>query len=96
MDGKTIQLISGIVQDRLAICISIPNQTSGQFLASPELACGTGKNMAHALHDCLAENEMVDKAEAVVFGTTSGKWREVEWSGGEVLFFLMNYYNGCG
>ena len=78
VDGKIIQLISGTVQDRLAICISIPNQTSGQFLASPELARGTGENMAHALHDCLAENEMVDKAEAVVFDTTSsnsGKWR---------------------
>ena len=86
VDGKIIQLISGTVQHRLAICISIPNQTSGQFLASPELARGTGENMAHAFHDCLAENEMVDKAEVVVFDTTSsnsGKW---------------NYYNGscCG
>ena len=78
VDGKIIQLISGTVPDRFAICISIPNQTSGQFLASPGLACGTGENMAHALHDCLAENEIVDKDEAGVFDTTSsnsGKWR---------------------
>ena len=33
-DGKTIQLMPGQVQDRLAICISVPNQLSGQFFGN--------------------------------------------------------------
>ena len=78
VDGKIIQLISGTVQDRLAICISIPNQTSGQFLASSELARGTGENMAHALHDGFSFIHHLILCQAVVFDTTSsnsGKWR---------------------
>ena len=69
-DSKIIQLMSGKVQNRLAICISVPNKISGQFIASPEIGSGSGKNMANAVLDSL-KVEMDNQVQAVVFDTTS-------------------------
>ena len=83
-DGKIIQLMSGKTQDRLAVCISIPNENPVQFLASPEIASGSGKNMADAVLKILEEMHLLDQVQAVVFDTTasnSGEWK------GSVTFF---------
>ena len=77
-DGKIIQLMSGKTEDRLAICISIPNENSGQFLASPMIASGTGKNMADVVLKVLDDMELTSQVQAVVFDTTasnSGQWK---------------------
>ena len=73
-DSKIIQLLSGQVQDRLAICISSPNKISGQFIASPELPSGTGMSMANAVLNCLQEMNMDEQVHAVVFDTTASNW----------------------
>ena len=77
-DGKIIQLMSGKTQDRLAVYISIPNENPGQFLASLEIASGSGKNMADAVLKILEEMHLLDQVQAVVFDTTasnSGQWK---------------------
>ena len=73
-DSKIIQLMSGKVQDRLAICISVPNKISGQFIASSEIGSGSGQNMANAALDNLKEVEMDNQVQAVVLDTTASKW----------------------
>ena len=77
-DGKIIKLLTGKTEDRLAICMSIPNENPGQFLASPKIASGTGKNMADGVLKVLEELGLTSQVQAVVFDTTSsnsGKWR---------------------
>ena len=59
--------MSGKTQDQLAVCISIPNENPGQFLASPEIASGSGKNMADAVLKILEEMHLLDQVQAVVF-----------------------------
>ena len=83
-DGKIIQLMSGKTQDRLAVCISIPNETPGQFLASSEIASGSGKNMADAVSKILEEIHLLDQVQAVVFDTTASN--SGQWKGSVTLF----------
>ena len=77
-DSKIIQVMSGKTQDRLAICISIPNKNSGQFIASPEIPSGSGQDMADAAFIKLQESNLIENIRAIVFDTTasnSGKWK---------------------
>ena len=60
------------------MCTSIPNENSGQFLASSKIASGTGKNMADAVLKVLEDLGLTSQVQAVVFDTTSsnsGKWK---------------------
>ena len=82
--GKIIQLMSGKTQDRLAVCVSIPNEIPGQFLASPEVASGSGKNMVDAVLKILEEMHLLDQVQAVVFGTTASN--SGQWKGSVTLF----------
>ena len=83
-DGKIIQLMSGKTQDRLAVCISIPNENPGQFLASPEIASGSGKNTADVGLKILEEMHLLDQIQAVVFDTTASN--SGQWKGSVTLF----------
>ena len=83
-DGKILQLMSGKTQDRLAVCISIPNENPGQFLASAEIASGSGKNMADAVLKILEEMHLLDQVQTVVFDTTASN--SGQWKGSVTLF----------
>ena len=77
-DGKIIQYISGHCEDRLAICISVPNYITGQFLASPAMPSRTGIAMANSLNKTVSDFGLTSKVEAFVFDTTAsntGIWK---------------------
>lgn len=77
-DGKIIQYISGECDDRLAICMSVPNYIPGQFLASPTMPNGEGVSMANVLKTTVSEFGLISKIEALVFDTTAsntGVWK---------------------
>ena len=77
-DGKIIQYINGDCDDRLAICISVPNHITGQFLASPAMPGGTGLAMANSLNKTVSDFGLTSKVEAFVFDTTAsntGIWK---------------------
>ena len=76
--------MSGKTQDRLAVCISIPNENPGQFLASPEIVSRSGKNMADAVFKILEEMHLLDQVQAVVFDTTASN--SGQWKGSVTLF----------
>ena len=86
-DGKIIQYISGECDDRLAICISVPNYISGQFLASPAIPRGTGLLMANCLNKTVSDFELTSKIEAFVFDTTASNTGV--WSGSVTLYEKM-------
>ena len=77
-DGKIIQYMCGETQDRLAICMSVPNYIPGQFLASPAISSGTGASMADCINNTVNNFGLTSKIEALVFDTTAsntGVWK---------------------
>ena len=77
-DGKIIQYVSGECDDRLAICMSVPNFIPGQYQASPVLPDGKGLSMANMLNNTVTKFELISKVEALVFDTTAsntGIWK---------------------
>ncbi len=49
-DGKIIQVLSGLTEDRVAVVFSSTNGITGKFLASPVIPSGTGHDQATAVH----------------------------------------------
>ena len=45
-DGKIVQVMSGLTEDRVAVVISSTDGMAGQFLASPAIPNGTGRAQA--------------------------------------------------
>ena len=94
-DGKIIHYITGEEDDRLAVCISVPNMIPGQFLASPGMPDGKGKTMSTNLNNVIEEFGLTPKVEALVFDTTAsntGVWRGatslLEKTLGRAMFWL--------
>ena len=78
-DGKIIQP-SGRQNrgDRLAIAVSSPCNLSGQFIASPAIAEGTGDTMAKCVFKIMNDFELIESVGALVLDTTAsntGQWR---------------------
>ena len=86
-DGKLIQLMTGDVEDRLAIAFSSPNKVQGQFLASPVIPDGTGQTMANFVHQTATEYNMIDDVHAFVFDTTASNTGC--WKGSITIFEAM-------
>lgn len=70
-DGKVIHYITGDTDDRLAICMSVPNFIPGQFLASPGMPNGKGATMCDRISKVVVEFGLSSKVEALVFDTTA-------------------------
>ena len=83
-DGKIIQLLSGVTEDRLAVAISSRQRISAQFLASPVIPDGRGISMANAVFELANEFELVIKVAAMVFDTTASNTGC--WKGSVTLF----------
>ena len=79
MDGKT--------EDRLAIAVSSPCNLSGQFIASPAIAEGTGDTMAKCVFKIMNDFELIESVGALVFGTTASNTGQ--WRGSATLFEVM-------
>lgn len=77
-DGKIIQLFDGKTEDRLAIAVSSPCNLAGQFLASPAISDGTGDTMAKCVYKIVADFNLIETIQALVFDTTAsntGRWK---------------------
>ena len=70
-DGEIIQLMDGKTEDRLAIAVSSPWNLSGQFIASPAIAEGTGDTMAKCVFKIMNDFELIESATA----SNTGQWR---------------------
>jgi hypothetical protein len=70
-DGKIVQVMSGLTEDRVAIVISSTDGLSGQFLASPAIPSGTGRAQAVAVHDVCLQWEITENICAMCFDTTA-------------------------
>ena len=80
-DGKIIQLMDGKTEDRLTIAVSSPCNLSGQFIASPAIAEGTGDTMAKCVFKIMNDFELIESVGALVFDTTASntdQWRGVQ------------------
>ena len=58
--------------------MSVPNNVSGQFLASPAIPSGTDENMSNSLRKTVDAFGLLPNVEALVFDTTAsntGVWR---------------------
>ena len=86
-DGKIIQLMDGKTEDRLAIAVSSPCNLSGQFIASPAIAEGTGDTMAKCIFKIMNDFELIESVGALVFDTTASNTGQ--WRGSATLFEVM-------
>ena len=86
-DGKIIQLMDGKTEDRLAIAVSSFCNLSGQFIASPAIAEGTGDTMAKCVFKIMNDFELIESVGALVFDTTASNTGQ--WRGSARLFEVM-------
>ena len=72
-DGKIIQVMSGLTEDRVAVVLSSTSGISGQFLASPAIPKGTGRAQATAVYEiCRQWALTIGKAiKGMCFDTTA-------------------------
>ena len=72
-DGKIIQVMSGLTEDRCAIAISSTDGINGKFLASPAIPSGTGQAQADSVFEvCELWNLTEGNAiKAMCFDTTA-------------------------
>ena len=86
-DGKIIQLMDGITEDRLVIALSSPCNLPGQFIASPAMSDGTGDTMARCVYGVINDLGLLDGVQALVFDTTASNTGR--WNGSSTLFGAM-------
>lgn len=70
-DGKVLQDISGLTEDRCAIGISAPGVLSWKFLGSPVVGASTGQEQADTVHQVLIDWRLVQKIIGACFDTTA-------------------------
>jgi hypothetical protein len=92
-DGKIIQVMSGLTEDRIAVVISSAGgDISGQFLASPAIPSGTGRAQADAVYDVLRLWNLIlgRIIKAMVFDTTPSN---TGWKSGAAILLerLLGY-----
>lgn len=68
-DTKLLPVVTGKVEDRLAIIASAPGFE--QIIDMPAIPCGTGMEISSAVYDALEDKNILTKTEAFVFDTTS-------------------------
>ncbi len=92
-DGKIIQVMSGLTEDRVAVVLSSTSGIAGQFLASPVIPKGTGCAQATAVYEICRQWALTigNAIKAMCFDTTASNsgYR----SGAAVLLEIMIGYS---
>lgn len=72
-DGKIVQVMSGLTEDRVAVVISSTDGMTGQFLASPAIRAGTGRAQAVSVHQVCTQWNLTEgrTIKAMCFDTTA-------------------------
>ena len=70
-DGKILQYVNGLTEDRCAIGISAPGVLSWKFLASPAIAASTGVEQAQTVNGVLNTWQLDKKIIGFCFDTTA-------------------------
>ncbi len=70
-DGKVLQDIRGLTEDRCAVGISAPGVVSWKFLGSPAIGSSTGQEQADTVNQILIDWRLVEKIIGACFDTTA-------------------------
>ena len=91
-DGKIIQVMLGLTEDRVAVVLSSTSGIMGKFLASPAIPSGTGHAQATAVHQVCQQWDLTNgKAiKGLCFDTTASN--SGHQSGAAVLLERMIGY----
>ncbi len=83
-DGKIVQVMSGLTEDRVAVVLSSTCGIGGKFLASPAIGSGTGRAQADAVFQVCINWDLINNIRAMCFDTTASNSGHL--SGAAVLF----------
>ena len=62
-DGKIVQVTSGMTEDHVAVELSSTG-ISGQFLASPAIPSGTGRDQANTVYEVCIQWDLINSIRA--------------------------------
>lgn len=70
-DGKILQYVNGLTEDRCAIDVSAAGVISWKFLGSPRVAASTGVQQAETVNRVLNDWQLENKILGFCFDTTA-------------------------